>query len=240
MKIFALQVLMLTFFISQLSAQKKSYVDLMFGVDYSDRTNRQKEDFVFTDENGDILNSNINISGTTSIRFGLSYNHPIGKKIWIKTGLRYTSFGNKLEVAFLDDGGFENIKSNSEIHNSFIEIPLLLRYEFTNTKWSPYVELGMAANFYLQSKQINSFQSSTQNSKTEEKDKIETINQGQYSVIAGIGCKYQLNERFQITIQPTFRYFLTEHLDKEMVPNIKAFDFRYYSLGLEMGCRMMI
>ncbi len=236
--------LLLVFLMTNLSAQKKAAVDLIFGVDYTNRTNTENSGFEFTDDNGNSLPTNSKIVGNPNVRFGMNFNHEVGKKIWLKTGVRYTRLGYSLVQDANQFSIFEDVEIKEKVNLSFIEIPLLLRYEFDNKKWSPFVEIGVASNYYIRSKLTSTFKSSspTRNDKYTRTNKVESVHQWQFSGIVSLGYQYQLNDRFRLMIQPVFRYFLTENFDDEKIQIPPSFftDYHNYSLGLEVGCRMMI
>ena len=110
----------------------------------------------------------------------------------------------------------------------FLEIPFSLHYDFSEKKLKPFVEFGIVPMYYLQTitKQKLDGESHT---KRNEQESI--INDFQLATKIAFGVSYSFNEKWEMVVQPNFRYNLNAIAD---VP-VKE---HFWSAGLAIGMRM--
>jgi hypothetical protein len=104
--------------------------------------------------------------GKIAYRYGLNFNQRIKSNLYFKTGFRYAKvgyqsevkelrFGNDIQIAIASgDVVVEDIPTHEfqeEYSYTFIEIPLMVRYELKNHRFTPFFEIGMWPNFYVKS-----------------------------------------------------------------------------------------
>ena len=174
----------------------------------------------------------------------MNYNKQLTKRFYLKTGLRainisYESdkvtglvWGSEIEAGIAAGTGpiFDPTLPH-EIQffydNWFLEIPIIGRYEFSDSRWSPSVEVGISPNLYL-------------NSTIEEKTDIgertyegNNINKIQLVASVSFGVNYLLNDNLQFFGQPIFRYHLSKLGDASLNEHL-------YNVGVEVGVRKRI
>lgn len=91
------------------------------------------------------------------------------------------------------------------------------------------MEAGSAVSYYLQSVTVHNYGTDRKVFKENE----QSINDFQISAILGVGLNYQLNNKTQLFLQPTFNYQLTDLVSAPVNEHL-------YSAGLEIGCRHRI
>jgi Outer membrane protein beta-barrel domain len=209
-----------------LMAQIKSSISGVIGVDYSYRVLKNP---LYSGE-----------TGRLNYRIGLNYNHKIAEKMWLESGLRFSSIGY--------NGHKEtNAKWGSEFNTTtgiwtpdptlphqiqfiydylFLEIPIGIRYELKSNKIKTYFAAGLSPNVYLKTRTqtITEF-----GSKATLGDRI-GIQKMTFSANIGFGFEYVLNDHFQVYSQPSFRY----HFTPLGTGPIKEY---LYNFGLELGIR---
>ena len=175
---------------------------------------------------------------------GVNYNKKIASKLYLKTGLQVSKFGYKYELKNLVDNSqidpatgillTTTVLISTELsHNYYyLNVPIALRYEFSESKFYPYVELGAVPSYLLSgnSKVVSSDGNSNQSPLTIYK---------QFAVILhfGIGLNYRINEELQAFFQPNIRYEVTKSGSS---PSSSPIAEHAYSIGTEFGLRMSL
>jgi hypothetical protein len=106
----------------------------------------------------------------------------------------------------------------------FLEVPIVGRYEFSESRWSPFVEVGLSPNLYLRGKEIQ------QTDLGETNFEAGNINKMQLVGSVSFGVNYAATENLQVFAQPIFRYHLTKTTDLGSEEHL-------YNAGLEIGMR---
>lgn len=217
--------------------QNNSSVDFVMGIDYSYRL------ITSSDENHQsLIKGRKSEEAKLGWQFGFNYNKKINNHFYLKTGLRidrkgYKSklfsdlqFGSKYDPSTgqvnPDFPGIESLQT--EYDYFFIEVPIVGRYILKNSKLSPYVELGLAPAWLIQSRSI----SIINGSKTIRDAQNEPINKFQIVGLFSFGVNYSINTKFQLFAQPNFRYHITKAFDAPI-------NEHFWKLGIEMGIRKM-
>ncbi len=183
---------------------------------------------------------NITELSKVNFRVGFNFNKKIANKIYFKTGLRFANVGYKNkeeELRFGDqvleeliNPGTVNFSSRQLFYNYlFLEIPIVARYEFSQKRFKPYVELGVAPSLFLKSR--NKLVIDDKSQILDENDDLYDYNKVHFVSVISIGGSYAINESLQIFAQPTFRYHLTKLIkDVPVKENL-------WNCGLEIGLR---
>lgn len=211
-------------------AQINSTIDLVLGIDHSYKSSKSDGS-----ETGDLFagSGNDEQSAIITGRYGLNYNKRIFPTIWLKTGVRYSKLGYKLEVDLKynnqNDPAFNGANTAiSKYHYRFVEIPLAFRKEFFQKKFKLFTEIGIASNFLINS----TYTQIIGNKSTTYTDDYTPYNKFQFSGLLSVGMNYSLNDKFILYGQPTYRYHFTKNYSPgTVIENL-------YSFGLEIGARL--
>jgi hypothetical protein len=238
MKTYCLALLLCGLPVLLFSQISRSSIDLVGGIEFSYRhlIVTYENDSVNVAEKG---KRDQGETGKIQWRAGFNYNRRLGPNVFFKTGLRVASVGytglNNTDVRWPDEfdeqGNWTPKPSNphriqTNFTYYFLELPLAIRYEFSEKKFTPFVEAGVSPAVVL----------ATQ---LETITDLETTKGVAFRGITGsdiqlvgiisVGANYKLNENWQLFAQPTFRY----HYDFFR----GLLDERLWNAGLEMGIR---
>jgi len=222
------------------SCQSNSSIDLVAGLEYSYRslsTSNTNQNVVYTLES-----RNIRELAKPNWRAGFNYNRRQSNKFHLKTGIRLASVGHKdkkqtgLRYAheFVAPGVW--VPDPSLPHEVqfirdywFIEIPLVGRFEFSDRKIAPFLELGVAPSVYITTRGQTVTDLGTS---VDFYDQVDAYDFNRFHLVGifSVGVNFTVSEKIQLFGQPTFRYHLTQLLD---VP-IEEHLFNY---GIEIGVR---
>ena len=189
--------------------------------------------------NGSIRNSK---EAKFNTHFGVNYYQNLKNKIWLRIGLGFTStgyqqsiIGSELRYGSQHDGSGnfnpnlpqEDIKIKYNHH--FLELPVALRFDFSDKKFLPFIEFGISTMYYLQTVSILESQNS---SKSVDRNRANEINQIQIAPTFAFGCSYALSPKWMIFAQPNIRYHLTKMVNTSSVGE------HQWGIGLGLGARM--
>lgn len=193
-------------------------------------------DFTYRVLNNKYYNNEI---GKLNYRFGVNYDLKISKRFWLETGLRFSSLGYNTKKKFLMYGGEYDVNTGIwspdpslphefQIGNDyfFLEIPINLKYQLGKNKWNPFLLIGISPNIYLTTKTTEITELYTK-SYTDRSPLIKNIT---YSVNIGFGFDYSLSEKYQLFVQPSFRYHFTKLNNGYKAEYL-------YSYGIELGVK---
>ncbi|MFK7807905.1 MAG: outer membrane beta-barrel protein [Saprospiraceae bacterium] len=228
--------------------QSNSSIDVIGSLDYTYRTINGSGLIA------DIVKDSRDVEkGRLNWRAGFNYNQRLTDKLILKTGLRMAALGYKdkrdsedfytLRWGTQHNGNGEydiTYPSGEDIeffetktNHFFLEIPIVLRYEFSNNKFSPYVEAGFGAMYYLFQRHVATVNGDKTVTTMPSSDDRLSANSFQIESIIAVGANYNLNENLQFFGQPTFRY----HLNSLWDTDVKE---RLWSAGLEIGLRKFL
>ncbi len=230
--------LIFSFFLTTMSGQKDMSIDIVGSFDYSGASNY---DFI----SGINLNSISIKSSKTSIintnRFGVNFSFRIYENMMFKTGIRLAELGSKFNAEYSHTSQCyvpgelvrerEFLQYEEEFSNNFIEIPLILRYEYSKKRLSPYFEVGISPHFYMNSKR--SYRTVNNNGFSYNIDEVTTgFSKLQLVFVFSAGMNYNISQSLTAFAQPTIR----RHLNSIQI-NPDGTKARFYSMGLEYGVR---
>ena len=141
-----------------------------------------------------LLNGKINSSGylagpTLEYSYGVGWSASVG--IW------YQQLTRRQARSVLAGPG------TTTLHNRTIRIPLLLNYQLSRQRLSPYFSLGTFLDFPLASRVIV-----TRDGLAAQKLRLDATPGPVFHVLAGAGGHYQLSNRYALIVQPVAAYNL--------------------------------
>lgn len=156
----------------------------------------------------------------TKINYSLgpSVNYNISEKFSIMTGLLYATKGYILNYHFnLFDPNDPAFPNKSNINVSYLDIPLLISYDFIDQdKLSIFASTGVVSSFLIKEKEISTMGNG---SVKETKYSRPPFNKLLFAIDLGLGLKYNLSEKLFISIVPYWRYGLNKLNDKILESN---------------------
>lgn len=181
--------------------------------------------------------------GASGWRAGLHINKKLGESTYLRLGVKYAHL--RLKSDLLTDlmwgsehdgmGGWagpdpslpHSIQFFSEFW--FLEIPILFRHEFFDSKFTPFVEGGLSPYVYIKSQEIRNTDLGIIIGEFDE-----DFSPVHFVFQFSVGVNYALSEKTDIVLQPSFRYHLTS------IERISGQAENLYNFGLELGFRQMI
>lgn len=233
MKKYILSVALFLFMIS-IYGQRKSSVDIATGINHSYRQLSNDSGEELADRIIDVRKDFEN----AAIRWhlGVNFNHEMSDFFHLRTGVRVSNLGYSIgtlnyitDLNPMDEGTFKR-KEN----HLFIELPVAVRVEFNNKKFTPFLEMGLAPSWYQATRNKTEINASTETEWIDYKDgPIPDWNE--FHLIGSLsgGVNYTVSESWQLFAQPTFRYHITKLVDAPIGEHL-------YSIGLEMGARKQL
>lgn len=230
-------VLFFLLFSIQSFGQKDMSIDIISSIDYSGTINYDHIN------NMKLGNISIKSSGTTMVasqRYGVNFNFRIYEKLIFKSGLRLVRLDSRFRANYnytspcIIPGQLHDpseLRYIEELSSSYIEFPLMVRYEYGKKKFQPYIEGGVTPHFYLDSNRNyktiyeNGFQ-------VENEEETSELKNTQVVLALSIGANYYVSEHITLFIQPIVRYHMNE-----FAINSDESKARFYSFGLEFGIR---
>lgn len=166
------------------------------------------------------------VQRSNNYRVGINANFRVLERVYLKTGLRYSKYGYlaRSYVDFVEDAnGFTFNHYYVYYDETYIEMPVVFRYEFSNAKHSFYMEFGISPHLYLKGFRTIDHETLEFNSEYEawESSDNETIYDSsmEYEIpylkgsrfrLAynfGVGWNYNLSKKNQLFFQPTMRLY---------------------------------
>lgn len=189
--------------------------------------------------NGSIRNTK---EAKFNTHFAINYHQNLKENVWLKIGVGFTSSGYQQNTVGSEirygsqhdgEGGFNAslpfVEINIKYDHHFLEIPVALRFDFSDKKLTPFIEIGVSTMYYLQTVSILE---SKDISKSVDRNRSNQINQIQIAPTFAFGCSYSLNEKWTVFVQPNIRYHLTKMVDTP------ATGEHQWGTGLGLGLRM--
>jgi len=230
-----LLLLLCFFFPTFLFSQSNSKVELIGSLDFSHRIHTNT---------GWIQSLRSSDKGKLNTHFGVNYFQKLKPKMWLKIGVGFASLGYKTKksnLIFPSDltglgivdpllQGIGNSTSQFIYNYHFLEVPFSLQYYFSEKKLKSFVEFGFVPMYYLQSitkHKLNGEKRSRENRQES------TFNDIQLASKIAFGFTYAFNEKWEMVVQPNFRYHLTKIADAPVKEHL-------WSAGLALGIRMSL
>lgn len=182
-----------------------------------------------------------------NFHFDITYNQRLKEKIWLKIGLGFASMGSKSKkkelIGGLDSqGNFDPFLLTGEFFQSkysyhFLEIPIAFRYEFSQKKIKPFIEVGLVTKYYLQS-MGKFFKNENQIDKfIRREEKVKPI---QFAPTLSFGLSYEISEKWELVLQPNSTYHLTQTFKESADLSLSngLVKEHQWSVGLAVALRM--
>jgi len=216
-----------------LVAQSNSKIELLGSLDYSYRHHTNS---------GWIESLRESERAKLNTHFGINYYQKLKPKLWLKIGIGFASLGyktQKIGLTFAGDitgggtvdpllQGIDNPTSQFIYNYHFLEVPFSLHLDFSEKKLKPFIEFGIVPMYYLQSITKHKLGDETR-SKRKEQESI--INDFQFATKIAFGFSYAFNEKWDLVVQPNFRYHFSKITDAPVKEHL-------WSGGLAVGMRM--
>ena len=221
-------------------SQTNASIDLVAGLEYSYRSlsTSSKDEIVA----GILEGRNDKESGKLNWRAGFNYNRRLSNRFHLKSGLRLASVGYNGEKRTGLRYASEFVTPDLWVPDPslphevqfiydywFIEIPIAGRFEFTNRKIAPFLELGIAPSVYVTTRTKIVTDLGTD---VNFDNGVDAFDFHQFHLVGFVsfGVNFSINERMQLFGQPTFRYHLTKLVDA-------AIEEHLFNYGIEIGVR---
>jgi hypothetical protein len=149
-------------------------------------------------------------------QFGLYFSYSFRKNLAVvfEPAYQTSSFNYRTAYSWSDtvNGSDFSMEMMHQQKLSGVNLPLLVRWDFTVSQFSPYLQAGIYANFRHQAKKtifydytIDEEVDKKTADRTGEADLTEHINKGNFGLSAGIGFTYFANY-FAVSLESNFRY----------------------------------
>lgn len=96
-------------------------------------------------------------ASTTGLSAGLSLNLPLSERVSFQPEVNFVQKGFTVTVPALDNNGsirLDGAASETEIGLAYIEVPLLLKYDFQDADLRPFAVLGLSPSLLVQESQF--------------------------------------------------------------------------------------
>ena len=224
------------------AAQSNSSVDIMLSPDVTYRTRQYEtpEIYGFTTKLIDSVEK-----PQLSYHVGVNFNRRLTSKIHFKTGvqiakLSYTILNTNITWGNQNNNG--NFQPSADPEGlvsvrslTYVNVPIAVRYEFSDKKIAPFVELGFVPMYSV-----------ANNVKTVDRNGADVFdkplsNFTNFAVMLhwSLGLNYRINDEWQAFFQPTIRYELTQS-NSFSYAFFGSFKEHNYSIGSEFGLRMSL
>lgn len=159
-----------------------------------------------------------------------------------KTGIRLVKLGNKFTAenikrfGHFGTGGSEGStrgfsQYEEELIHTYIELPIIARYEYSHKRLQPYIEFGLSPHLHLNSRRNIKTEYYSDSSIYNERDAI-GFNKLQFVLVLSAGINYHFFKRLTAFGQPSYRHHLSS-----MRINADGTKAHFYSIGFEFGVR---
>jgi hypothetical protein len=168
----------------------------------------------------------------SSFRIGFNYNLAVSEKVFFKTGMRLTNPGylaTWIDTTIYKKEGspnFFNLNRDFKYSYLFLEMPIMVRYIYSENWCKSFIEGGFSTNYYLETR-IKSIPNEDSAEIYNLKEEVTPIN---LSANVSIGAEFLIAKRIPAFIQMIFRYQIT-NLEKNQLKEY------LWTAGFESGMR---
>ncbi|MFK7781477.1 porin family protein [Psychroserpens sp.] len=170
-------IVILLFFFTNLSAQNDFKIGINIGLNYPDIRGNEFAKF-----------NNFKVG----YLFGISLDYYLRENLSIKANVNYERKIKKIELTFFDNQALETGTENYDEVFEYINIPILIKYEFGNSKF--FINGGPFFNYLLNNKIDEDYPNNDSGLATKQK-KID------FGFSAGIGTNISLNQKNDLIIE---------------------------------------
>lgn len=131
-------------------------------------------------------------------------------------------------------GGITGGFADNELRYYYLEIPVRANYHFLKGDVFAYATAGVSLNLFLidESKSWITYANGETDERSTERA-IQDFNKTAFGLIGGLGLGYNLNEKWDIRMEPVIRYSLTPLAEAPI-------DQYNYSIGCQFGVNMKL
>ncbi len=237
MKINALLLFLVCLFLQSGKTQENNNsIDLVFGVDFSNRNLKLIEEGNSRSMSIIDLREGLERPSINFGRIGFNFNQLVSKQFILKTGLRYAKIGYETKEImpiginqWTTDNTLQQKWIRFKYQYHFLELPLMLRYKIGSKKLSPFIEAGISANYFIgtNTKSIDEF-----GKENGDFDELTEYHKIKLVGLIALGMDYILNTKYDLFFQINSRYHFTETVKADTPINENL-----YELGIEIGGR---
>lgn len=219
-------------FLSFLSiGQSKKTIDLSCGIAYTDILITGEDKFA------NALNDGINSDYGYSV--GIGINRKLSDYVYLKSGLKLTTIGTKsdlnTDIKFPHNNDTLPVNEPNRVQlffqNYYLEIPIILRYEFKN-KYLPYVEFGLSPHIYVKQriKQVTDLDTKI---RYDSNYNGKIYNRIVFISSLSLGYNFTYSDKYILFSQFTYKIGVINLKEK----HIKSITYRPISIGFDIGGR---
>lgn len=161
---------------------------------------------------------------------GVGAQYLLFEKIEIDVAIQYARYSTAFDDVPLtmQNGNFVGF-GRLKYRFDYVELPIRINYRFVNENSFFYVSVGTTVGKFVKDNSLfyRTYQNGD-NEKVSTTSGITSFNQRVHGIIGGIGYGYNLSERFNLRIEPLFRYTLTPLANAPVQQN-------NYSMGCQLG-----
>jgi hypothetical protein len=217
-------LLLLTFFVPSIlfgqdsipTKERKFFIGINFSPDCSYRYITKNDKSISADQWTYIKNIEDSIyKPTLGYTTGLNFYYQINKLISIETGLQYSLKGYKtIPIQTQYSFNYPPAIATNYIYYSYFDFPLRANFTFLKSKLQILASVGAVLNYLHQvsSKSVPEKSSLTFQKQTHISEY--PYNKINFSPSISLGIKYNVNNRINLRVEPTFRYGLINTDDK--------------------------
>ncbi|WP_341906473.1 hypothetical protein [Fluviicola taffensis] len=201
--------------------QNKIYIGLLGGMNFSNAHVVKDYSLLVTTPQSAINNEDTEkdyqkLFKNKGSQFGLYLSYSFSKNLSVvfEPSYQTNSFNYRTAYSWSDtvNGSDFSMEMMHQQKLSGVNLPLLVRWDFTVSQFSPYVQAGIFTNFKNQAKKtifydyaIDSEVDKKTADKTGEADMTEHINKANFGLSAGVGFTYFANY-FAVSLESNFQY----------------------------------
>ncbi len=161
---------------------------------------------------------------------GLCVQFPLNHSWAIETGIQYsnTRFMRIQSTNDLTPDTGQLLRQTSFFNYHYVNFPFKVRWMSGSKKMRFTTVAGISANTFIKDTQCHTYD--YQNKESIEKKGVTGFKYHQFAIVPslGVGILYMINDKMMLTMEPTFRYDLTQTV-KEPITNY------LYNAGLNMS-----
>lgn len=213
------------------SNERKLSIGLNFSPNYSYRTlsyDEEWEGFVETREEQE--------HPSFAFNTGIAVHYSVNENVELVANVQFSKQTHSFKEVPIADamggntGGFADI----QLRYYYLEIPFRANYLFLKGKIFGYATAGASLNLFLNDETKSWLTYANGEEETRNSDTgIQDFNKTAIGLIGGLGFGYNLNEKWDVRMEPIFRYSLTPLAEAPI-------DQFNYSIGCQFGVNMKI
>jgi hypothetical protein len=190
--------------------ERKKFIGINFSPDYSYRYITKNDNNISTEQWTNIKNIEDSIyKPTLGYTTGLNFYYQINKLISIETGIQYSRKGYKtIPMQTVYSFNYPPAIATNYIYYSYFDFPLRANFTFLKSKLQILASVGAVLNYLHQVSSKSVPETSTLTFQKQTHISEYPYNKINISPSISLGIKYNVNDRINLRVEPTFRYGL--------------------------------